>query len=153
MASDSILIAYDGSDHAAHAIAVAGQLLGRGRTAEVVHAWEPASSARARSAFYAVAYDDTAEGLRVEEERAAEVARRGVEVAQVAGFVATGHARAGSGPLWSTIVDAARELEPQLIVMGTRGLTGVHAVVAGSVAHHVTQHAPCPVLTVPPEHA
>lgn len=149
MATDLILIAYDGSDNAGHAIAVAGQLLGRGRRAVVVHAWEPASSARARSAFYALGYDDTPETVRQEQARADEVAQRGLEVAHVAGFEATSHARAGSGPLWSTIVDEAVALDPELIVLGTRGLTGVRAAVAGSVSHHVAQHAPCPVLTVP----
>ena len=32
--------------------------------------------------------------------------------------------------------------------MGTHGRTGVKRLVLGSVAEHVTRHAPCPVVTV-----
>ncbi len=55
----------------------------------------------------------------------------------------------GSGPLWQTIVDHAAQTEPRLIVMGTRGLTGIRSALAGSVSHNVTSHASQPVLTVP----
>lgn len=37
-----------------------------------------------------------------------------------------------------------------LIVIGTRGLTGVSHLLLGSTAERVVQHAPCPVLTVHP---
>ncbi|MDO9407142.1 universal stress protein [Patulibacter sp.] len=146
--SGVVLIAYDGSANADHAIDVAGALLGGG-PAEVVHAWEPVSSAAARSAVYAIAYDDT--GVLLERERAlaAETAEAGVARARAAGFEATGSARSGSGPLWQTIVERAEDLRPRLIVMGTRGLTGVRSALAGSVSHHVASHADVPVLTVP----
>ena len=143
-----VLIAYDGSANADHAIDVAGVLLGGG-PAEVVHAWEPVSSAAVRSAIYAIAYDDSGEMLARERALADEVAEAGVARARAAGFDATGGARSGSGPLWQTIVERAEELRPRLIVMGTRGLTGVRSALAGSVSHHVASHADVPVLTVP----
>ena len=46
------------------------------------------------------------------------------------------------------IVAQAEKLPADLIVMGTRGLTGVKKVVLGSVAERVVRLAPCPVLTV-----
>jgi nucleotide-binding universal stress UspA family protein len=46
------------------------------------------------------------------------------------------------------IVDAAQELSSDLIVMGTRGLTGLKHVVLGSVAERTVRHAGCPVMTV-----
>jgi len=46
------------------------------------------------------------------------------------------------------ISDAARELRADLIVMGTRGLTGLKHVLLGSVAERTVRTAPCPVLTV-----
>lgn len=147
-ASDLVLIAYDGSSNADHAIDVAGALLGGGR-AEIVHAWEPVSSAAARSAVYAVAYDTSGAMVEREHEYAAEVAARGVARAKAAGFDAEGAAYSGSGPLWQTIVARADEVSPRLIVMGTRGLTGVRSALLGSVSHHVTSHAHVPVLTVP----
>jgi nucleotide-binding universal stress UspA family protein len=48
----------------------------------------------------------------------------------------------------TTIVDYAREKAVDLIVMGTKGRTGVAHVLAGSVAERVVRTAPCPVLTV-----
>jgi nucleotide-binding universal stress UspA family protein len=145
---DLILIAYDGSENADHAIEVAAALLGGGR-AEVLHAWEPVSSAAARSAVYAIGYDDSPELLEEETGRAEAVARRGVERARSAGFEAAGGARSGSGPIWATIVDRAVELRPGVIVMGTRGLTGLRSALAGSVSHAVSSHSAFPVLTVP----
>lgn len=47
-----------------------------------------------------------------------------------------------------TIVDYARDNNIDLIVTGTRGLTGLTHVVLGSVAERVVRMAPCPVLTV-----
>jgi nucleotide-binding universal stress UspA family protein len=46
------------------------------------------------------------------------------------------------------IVECAGEIEADLIVMGTRGLTGVAHVLLGSVAERTIRLAPCPVLTV-----
>jgi nucleotide-binding universal stress UspA family protein len=45
-------------------------------------------------------------------------------------------------------VEAARRIGADLIVMGTRGLTGVKHVLLGSVAERTIRTAPCPVLTV-----
>lgn len=49
------------------------------------------------------------------------------------------------------IVDLAEELGSDLIVMGTRGLSGFKHVVLGSVAERVVRTASCPVLTVKEE--
>jgi len=46
------------------------------------------------------------------------------------------------------ILDAARRLEADLIVMGTHGRTGVGRLLLGSVAEDVVRAAPCPVLVV-----
>ena len=46
------------------------------------------------------------------------------------------------------IVDEAEKIGADLIVMGTRGLTGLKHVVLGSVAERTIRIAPCPVLTV-----
>jgi nucleotide-binding universal stress UspA family protein len=46
------------------------------------------------------------------------------------------------------IIDAAEQLSADLIVMGTRGLTGLKHVLLGSVAETVARLAPCPVMTV-----
>ena len=53
-----------------------------------------------------------------------------------------------TGPATSTIVDTARERRADLIVMGTKGRTGLAHLLMGSVAERVVRLAPCPVLTV-----
>ena len=46
------------------------------------------------------------------------------------------------------INETARELKSDLVVMGTRGRTGLAHVLLGSTAEGVVRGAPCPVLTV-----
>lgn len=46
------------------------------------------------------------------------------------------------------INDTARELKSDLVVMGTRGRTGLAHILLGSTAEGVVRGAPCPVLTV-----
>jgi nucleotide-binding universal stress UspA family protein len=58
------------------------------------------------------------------------------------------------GRIASTIHDFAEKQESNLIVMGTRGLSGLDYLLLGSAAAHMVRLAPCPVLTVhaePPE--
>ena len=45
------------------------------------------------------------------------------------------------------IADLAEEIGADLIIMGTRGLSGLKHVLLGSVAERVVRIAPCPVLT------
>jgi nucleotide-binding universal stress UspA family protein len=37
-----------------------------------------------------------------------------------------------------------------LVVVGSRGRSGIAAVILGSVSRHVVDHAPCPVVVVKP---
>jgi len=46
------------------------------------------------------------------------------------------------------IVQAARELESDLIIIATNGYTGLAHVLLGSTTERVVRHAPCPVLVV-----
>ncbi|HVM94306.1 MAG TPA: universal stress protein [Terriglobales bacterium] len=47
-----------------------------------------------------------------------------------------------------TIVDAAVELNCQMIVMGTHGRSGLAHLLLGSVAEYVVRHSKIPVLTI-----
>jgi nucleotide-binding universal stress UspA family protein len=51
-------------------------------------------------------------------------------------------------PAAPAIADLAREIAADLVVIGTRGHTGLKHVLLGSVAERTLRLAPCPVLTV-----
>jgi nucleotide-binding universal stress UspA family protein len=46
------------------------------------------------------------------------------------------------------IIDLAREVSADLIVIGSHGRTGLSRLLMGSIAEHVVRKAACPVLTV-----
>ena len=46
------------------------------------------------------------------------------------------------------IIETARKLPADLIIISTHGHTGLKHVLLGSVAEHVVRQAPCPVLVV-----
>ena len=46
------------------------------------------------------------------------------------------------------IIDFAKEVGADLIIIGTKGLTGVERFLMGGVASSVIRHAHCPVLAV-----
>jgi len=46
------------------------------------------------------------------------------------------------------IVDIACEREVELIIMGSRGVSGIKRLVVGSISDKVVNHAPCPVMIV-----
>ena len=53
-----------------------------------------------------------------------------------------------TGNAAKAILEAARDRNADLMVMGTRGRTGIAHIVMGSVAERVVRLAPCPVLTL-----
>jgi nucleotide-binding universal stress UspA family protein len=53
----------------------------------------------------------------------------------------------------SVIVEEAEERGADLIVIGTRGLSGLKHLLLGSIAERVVQKSPCAVLTVKPRAA
>jgi nucleotide-binding universal stress UspA family protein len=53
-----------------------------------------------------------------------------------------------SGSPASAIVQYARSIGANVIIVGTHGRDGVSRLLMGSVAEHVVRHAPCPVLVV-----
>ncbi len=50
------------------------------------------------------------------------------------------------------VVEVAKEIKADLIVMATHGRTGLPHFFMGSVTEGVMRAAPCPVLTIKPEH-
>lgn len=56
-----------------------------------------------------------------------------------------------SGTPFVEIVRYARDVDADLVVIGTHGRSGLAHVLLGSTAEKVVRKAPCPVLTVRPE--
>jgi nucleotide-binding universal stress UspA family protein len=142
----NLLIAYDGSEQASEAIAYAGQIFPAGTRATVLFAWEPALVG-ASAVGLAVPLPE--QEIEHEGQLAERVSEDGAERARKAGFDAKGHAEESTEATWRTIVDAADREDADLIVMGTRGLSGVKSLLLGSVSHQVAQHGARPVLIVP----
>ncbi len=78
--------------------------------------------------------------------RRIEKARAKVDAAGI-----TCHVHLTASPPTPAIVDTARTLRADLIVMGTRGLSGFQHALLGSNAERTVRLAPCPVLTLGPE--
>src|SRR5215218_10343755 len=113
-----ILIAYDGSAAANHAIAVAGALL-RGSDARVVHVWEPLASLEDVLPVPGVGLPA---GLPLEEIGRQEAIARGVvdagvELAREAGFDADGETVPADGSPAQTLERAVDRLRPELVVI------------------------------------
>ena len=137
-----ILIAYDASDHAKAAIAVAGRNLRTPRDAVVVSVFEPLGAIP----FWGVPVAQVPSPFIQEAEDAAKkVSEEGAELARKAGFEAAPAVIQGS-PVWEKIVQAAQAEGAGIIVIGSHGRSGVRYAAMGSVATAVAHHATVPVL-------
>lgn len=58
--------------------------------------------------------------------------------------------RSVSGDAGPALVDAARDEEASLVVLGTAGRGALATALGGSVSRHLSANAPCPVVVVPP---
>jgi nucleotide-binding universal stress UspA family protein len=146
-----IVVGYDGSPDAQAAIELAGELFA-GEPATVLSVWEPFVDVMARTglglAFTAGA--NIGEVDNASEQAARERADEGVKRADAAGLKAQARIGARSATIAESILAVAEELNARLIVVGTRGLTGLKSVVLGSVSHGVLTHTDRAVLVVPP---
>ena len=76
--------------------------------------------------------------------------REGVELAESLGLTAEAHLVESTTAIWSAIVDAADQLRPDVIVSGTRAVTGLKSLWQSSTADNVINNAGLPVFIVPP---
>jgi nucleotide-binding universal stress UspA family protein len=148
-ASPTLLLCYDGSDRATHAVAVAGRLF-PGATAKVVHVWEPVEHIVAR---YAALAPYLGEQISEADADAAHesslVAEEGAKHADAAGLTASAHNVTLATTVWEAVIEASRELGADVIVTGTRSLHGVKEMLAGTLSHALVQHSAVPVLAIP----
>jgi len=149
---DRALIAYDGSDAAKRAVAFASVLL-PGAQAVIVHVFSsmPPWLALETPPVMTPPPADAQTDVSVLERHGKEIADEGAALATASGLHATsvGADAPGTSGVWSTIVQLAQEHEADLIVVGSRGHSGLRAALLGSVSNGVVHHADRPVLVVP----
>jgi nucleotide-binding universal stress UspA family protein len=140
-----LVLCYDGSAAAEHAIRIAPVLVGRGRAARVLYAYKPTERS------LGVAQAITGGRLEAPVRGAAEahaVVDRGVAIAADAGFEAEPLLMVADRPTAALVAETAEELDAPAIVMGTRGLSGLKSAVLGSVARDVVNAYHRPVVLV-----
>ena len=143
-----LLICYDGSEDAKHAIGRAGGLLAA-RPALVITVWQPTAVLGSFAwGGETASMVDFVELDRAGAEDAGRVADEGVSLAVEAGLEANAVAIKATGPVWRTIIDIADAHDAAAIVMGSRGLTGMRSMLLGSVSSAVVHHADRPTLVV-----
>jgi nucleotide-binding universal stress UspA family protein len=145
----SILICYDGSDRAAHAIAVTAKLF-PGADAHVLNVWEPMERIVARYSavgpYIGGGIGEADEGI---EKDANEMAAAGAKLATDAGLKATAHSTPLRTTVWEEVTAAADRLDADAIVTGTRSLHGVREALSNTLSHSLLQHSGRPVLAIP----
>ena len=141
----TVVVGTDFSEGGAEALKVAADWArGFGARLHVVHALQIPMPLIAP---YEVAIPEgIIEGARREAQRQLEQTAKALTGVQVTTELA-------STPAHAALVDAATRLPAELIVTGSRGLTGVKHALLGSVAERTLRYAPCSVLTVRKAHA
>lgn len=134
---ERIVLAVDGSAESRKAIPVAAELAGRFQgDVTVLHVREHENS--------------WAADIDLEEPSEASDLVDGIvrELKDVGISARAEVSRAPSGRAPQEILHVAADIDADLIVVGSRGLTDWQGLLLGSVAHKVIHHATCPVLVV-----
>lgn len=146
-----VLLGYDGSLAASAAIDVGAQLF-PGAHGRVIHRWGPpyASDAiRGRIRQGARDIDGVIELVESEGEREAHrIARMGVVLARAEGWDVEPWVERTWSSEASRITEAAQEMNADVVIIGSRGLSGTQAFL-GSVSDLVVHQSHRPVLVVP----
>lgn len=147
-ADGPLILCYDGSKDAKHAIRRAGGLFA-GRRARVVTVWQPTAAPGGLGfAGETAGMVDLFELDRAAAQAGDRVADEGARLAREAGLLAEPVAVQAAGPVWKTIVELADRDDAATIVMGSRGRAGLRAMLLGSVSSAVVHHADRPTLIV-----
>jgi nucleotide-binding universal stress UspA family protein len=132
-----VLVAYDGSEPAGHALTRAAQIAQRGDADVTVISVVPLQPSGPRSAGPVMGGDVEEHGRELDE-AVAKLKEAGVAAERIE---AVGHPA-------ESIVDEADRGKFDLIIVGHRGLHGIQRFLMGSTATRVVTHAHCDVLVV-----
>jgi nucleotide-binding universal stress UspA family protein len=135
---DKVLIAIDGSPHAAHALEAARELVSlSGGEARVVHVRE------------VTVYTRTGALPDENRDEADKILSDALDTLKAAGVTATGTVRTQlNGPVVKEILDEADEWGASVIVVASRGLSDLAGLVIGSTTHKLLHLGRLPVIVV-----
>jgi nucleotide-binding universal stress UspA family protein len=140
-----ILVGFDGSDHSIRALQVACEMAKRFLSELVVVTVYLSSAHTIAGPDIPIPRIESFESQL--EKEAKEKVERAVSIAKNEGVEAKG-VTLGASSAVQAIAEYALENQADLIVLGTRGLTGFRRLTMGSVSSGVVSHAHCPVLVV-----
>jgi nucleotide-binding universal stress UspA family protein len=136
-----ILLPTDGSEYAERTVKYTIDLAkSLGASVDVMYAYQPASLLRKRAAAMMEEYK------HILEEDAKEIVTDVAERLKAEGLAVT--ATVVEGPAAEAILRAADEIQPDVIVMGSRGEGGFADMLLGGVTEHVVHYSKVPVLVV-----
>lgn len=154
MSQGPVIIGFDGSPGAEHAVREAAALL-TVRQAVVATVWEAGAAyltldspgmqaAPMELGMAAIADQAMLDGVR-------RTAERGAELARSAGFdVEEGLVQSGEESVASSLLRLAGERSASVIVVGSHGYSRLEKLFLGSTSRHVLENAGCAVLVVRP---
>lgn len=139
-----IVVAYDGSDDSAKAIRLAGSVASKyGSTVILVHVVKsPLVEMGAASGMPIPDYRSIEEAAMT---AGKSVLTKGLKVAEGMGLEAKGEL-IDSPSVVEAIVNFAEKEGADLVVVGTRGMTGFKQLIMGSVSSGLVSHSKCAVL-------
>lgn len=147
----TLLIAFDGSAGAAAAVRAAATLFPGGRAVVLTAYTVPQITARAAGAAAPIGVD--AERFvalaRAAEEHAAATAAEGAALASAAQLAAEPQTSSGGESVPEAVLTAARSVDADVVVCGSRGMGGFSRAMLGSTSASLLRHADHPLLIVP----
>ena len=141
-----ILICYDGSEDAKHAIREVASFITQ-RRALVLSVWQDAEAIPSM-AWAGAAMPDVTELFAAARQGAARVAEEGAGLARAVGFEATSLVEEAMGPIWTAVERVVEAHDVDAVVVGSRGLSGVKSLLLGSVSSGIVHHVSRPVVVV-----
>jgi nucleotide-binding universal stress UspA family protein len=146
MPDKPLLLCFDGSENAKHAIREAAALLAP-RRAVVLTVWQDAAAIPSL-AWAAAALPDLEDVFAAARDGAMRMAEEGAGIARATGFDAIAIVAEAKGPIWAAVEQSAEEHDASAIVVGSRGLSGIKSLLLGSVSSGIVHHALRPTLVV-----
>lgn len=139
-----ILIALDDSPHSDRALDFVTRMRWpAGSRVIVLSTLQPVASAMAAAQDSSTVLPELLEELR---QRLEELVARAESTLRESGFSTEG--RILMGDPREALLQVAQSERADLLVVGSRGRTGITKLMLGSVSSHVVTHAPCSVLVV-----